>query len=65
MLISLPAMKSRSSIRGAMLGRAVLLPDNPGDGARKTRPGRKKTPNPGVGLWMRIICLQRVEMGKT
>lgn len=46
MLICLPAMKSGSSIQGAVLGRAVVLPDNPGGGdrARKTRPGQKKKP---------------------
>ena len=31
----------------------------------KTNQGKKKNPNPSVGLWIRSINLQRTEMGKT
>lgn len=58
-------MKSRNSLQGAALGRAVLLKNNPGggDGAWKNKSGPE---NPtSVGLWMSSIHLQRVKMGKT
>lgn len=52
MPISLPAMKARSSLQGAVLGRAVLLQNNlgGGDGAGKNKPGQKKPKtNPECG----------------
>lgn len=63
--ISLLATKLRSSLKGAVLGRVVLLQSSArdGGGACRNKPGEKK--KKGVGLRMRSICLQRTEMGKT
>lgn len=55
--ISLLATKSRSSLKGAVLGRVILLRSSPRDGGGACR-------NKG-GLRMRSICLQRAETGKT